>query len=65
MLQLRPVQPNKQNGVFFRILFIYLAVLGLPCSMGFSLVVVSGGYSLVEVQGLLIMVASLLAEPRL
>ena len=65
MLQLRPVQPNKQNGVFFRILFIYLAVLGLPCSLGFSLVVVSGGYSLVEVQGLLIMVASLLAEPRL
>ena len=61
MLQLRPVQPNKQNGVFFRILFIYLAVLGLPCSVGFSLVVVSGGYSLVVVHGLLIVVASLVA----
>ena len=59
------MQPNKQNGVFFRILFIYLAVLGLPCSVGFSLVVVSGGYSLVEAQGLLIVVSSLLAEPRL
>ena len=37
------------------ILFIYclfLAVLGLCCCIGFSLVAASGGYSLVEVSGL-------------
>ena len=39
-----------------------LAVLGLCCCMGFSLVVVSGGYSLVLVCGFLIAVASLVAE---
>ena len=33
--------------------------------MGFSLVVASGGYSLVAVHRLLIAVASLVAEPRL
>ena len=33
--------------------------------MGFSPVAESGGYSLVEVQGLLIVVASLVAEHRL
>ena len=40
-------------------------MLSLPCSMGLSLVVASRGYSLVEAQGLLIVVASLLVEPRL
>ena len=30
--------------------FFFSAVLGLPCSMGFSLVAVSGGYYLVAVQ---------------
>ena len=45
------------------VLFVYLlTVLGLHCSLGFSLVVVSGGYSLVLVHGLLIVVASLAAE---
>ena len=35
------------------ILFLFLALLGLCCCVGFSLVVVSGGYSLVAVFGVL------------
>ena len=42
-------------------LFI-LAVLGLCCCSGFSLVVASGGYSRVAVLGPLIVVASLVSE---
>ena len=41
---------------------LLLAVLGLCCCMGFSLVAVRGGYSLVLVCGLIIMVASLVVE---
>ena len=44
-----------QNYLFI----IFLAVLGLCCSTGFSLVVTNGGYSLVTVHRLLIAVASL------
>ena len=49
------------------ILFIhlFLAVLGLHCCSGFSLVVMSGGYSPAAVRGLLIVVASLAAEYEL
>ena len=49
---------------FFKFIFesIYLAVLGLHCCSGFSLVVASRGYSLVAVLGLLIVVASLITE---
>ena len=49
---------------FFLKLFIYyfLAVLGLPCCAGFSLVTESRGYSLAAVSGLLSAVASLLVE---
>ena len=44
---------------FFNINFyLFLAVLGLHCCVGFSLVVASGGYSLVAVHGLRIAVAS-------
>ena len=43
----------------------HLVVLGLPCCVGFSLAVASGGYSLVAVHGLLIAVASLAVEHRL
>jgi hypothetical protein len=44
-------------------LFIYiLAVLGLCCCTGFSLDAASGGYSLVVVCKLLIVMASLVAE---
>ena len=40
-----------------------MSVLSLhPCCMGFSLVLVSGGYSLVSAHGLLIAGASLVAE---
>jgi len=42
--------------------FIYLAVLGLCCYAGFSLVVTSRGYSLVALCRLLFAVASLVAE---
>ena len=45
------------------VLFVYLlTVLGLQCCLGFSLVVVSGGHSLVLVHGLLFVVSSLAAE---
>ena len=46
---------------FYCFLFIYLflAVLGLHCCLGFSLVAVSGGCSVVAVCGLLIEVVSL------
>ena len=48
----------------FKHLFIicFLAVLGLGCCTGSSLVAASGGYSLVVVRGLLTAVASLVAE---
>ena len=38
-------------------IILFLAVLGLPCYAGFSLVVVSGGYSVVVVYRLLSAVA--------
>jgi len=47
------------------IFLILLAVLGLCGCTGFSLVVADGTSSLVEVRGLLIAVASLVAEHRL
>ena len=46
-------------------LILFLAVLGLLCCTGFSLVVVRGGDSLVAVCGFLIVVASLVVEHRL
>ena len=42
-----------------------MAVLGLHCRAGFSLVVASSDYSLVVVHRLLIVVASLVAEHSL
>ena len=44
---------------------VVLAVLGLHCCMGFSLVAVSRGNSLVVIHGLLTAVAFLVAEHRL
>ena len=48
----------KQN------LFMYLfsAVLDLHCCLGFSLVAVSGGYSVIVAHGFLIAVASLVTQ---
>ena len=45
-------------------LFIYIIMigLGLCCCTGFSLVAASGGYSVIAVGGLLIVVASVVAE---
>ena len=56
-----------QRWCFFLqfILFLFLAVLDLPCCSSFSLVAASGGDSLVAMCGLLIAAASLIAEPRL
>ena len=42
--------------------YLLLAVLCLHCCVGFSLVAASGGYSLVVLHGLLIVVASLVGE---
>ena len=58
-----PIQ-NKSFVFYKIILFIYFAVLGLSCCSGFSLVAVSGGYSVVAVYELLIAVASLALEHR-
>ena len=49
----------------FKIFICVLAGLGLHCCMGFSLVVASGGYSLVAVCGFLIAVTSLGVEQGL
>ena len=38
----------------YNFIYLFIFVLGLRCSVGFSLVVVSGGYSLVAVYRLLI-----------
>ena len=49
----------------FVYLIYFLGVLGLHCCTGFSLVLVSGNYSLVVVSRLLIAVAFLAAEHEL
>ena len=47
---------------FLIVLFIYLAVLGLCCCVGLSLVAASGDCCLIAVHGFLILVASLITE---
>ena len=49
----------------YTFIYLFLAVLGLHCCMGSSLVAVSRGYSLDEVCGLFIVEASVAAEHRL
>ena len=51
--------------VFNNFINVFLDVLDLHCCKGFSLVAASRGCSLVAVHGLLIVVASLVAEHRL
>ena len=53
------------DDFFKRFFFFFFAVLGLRCCTGFSLVAVSGGYSLAVVCRRLIVVASLVAKCRL
>ena len=45
-----------------KIIYLFFSVLGLRCRSGFSLVVESGGYSVVVACGPLIVVASLVVE---
>ena len=52
---------SSQHTFFFFFFNLFLAVLGLRCFTGFSLVAVSGNYSL-AVRGLLTEVAALVAE---
>ena len=52
------------NHSFLKDFFFFMAVQNICCCMSFLLVAASGGYSLVVVCGLLIMVASLVAEHR-
>ena len=57
---------NLNNCLLKNVLCIlFLAVLGLCCCVGFSLVVASRDYSVVAVHRLLTAVASLLAKHRL
>ena len=46
------------------LIYLFLAVLGLPCCTGFSLVAESGDYFLVAMSRLLIVVASFLVKLR-
>ena len=63
---IQPLSPASEGRILFFYLLIYLlAVLGLRCHVGFSLVVVSGGYFLVAVWWLFNAVTSLFAEHRL
>lgn len=49
----------------FLVFFLPLTVLGLCCCMASSLVAECWGYSLLAVRGLLTVMASLAAQPRL
>ena len=70
--QAQRIQTHKSGSELFFLLkktlkiinfiYLFLAVLGLLCCLGFSPVVVSKGYSLVVVCGLLISLASLVSE---
>ena len=66
MLSVYPVVSSFRGlTLFFKKLFIFGCTGSLlPCA-GFSLVAASRGYSLVGVRGLLIVVASLVAEQGL
>ena len=61
----RKLKPWDTSKAFLIYFILFLAVLGLYCCMGFSLVAVIRGYSLVAVHGLLIVVASLAVEHKL
>ena len=49
-------------SLFFKIIYLFLAVLDLCCCAGFSLVAASEGYSVDAVSGLLIEVVSIVAK---
>ena len=56
---------NMSKLVFFIKKIFFLAVLALHCCVGFSLVMMHGGCSLVAVHGLLLVVTSLVVVPGL
>ena len=57
------VTPSLTHVLMRSLFFVlFFAMLGLCCCMGFSLVVASGGYSLIALHRLLIVVASLFSE---
>ena len=64
----RMLRKNKNKfsidlRIFFNsFIYLFLAVLGLHCCIGFCLVAATGGSSLAAVHGLLVAVASLVAE---
>ena len=62
LLSKRKVSLKRKFFVYF---VYFLGVLGLRCCTGFSLVLVSGNYSLVVVSRLLIAAAFLAAEHEL
>ena len=57
--------PELENLYFIYLCISLLAVLGLHCCAGFSLVAASGDHPLVVVLGCLIVVVSLIAEQGL
>ena len=50
------------SNIWKAFIYLFLAVLRLPCHSGISLVVASGGCSLVAVRGFLMVVASLIMD---
>ena len=50
---------------FKKLIFLFLAVLGVSCCLGFSFVAARKGFSLVAALGLLVVAASLVVEHRL
>ena len=59
---LSTLQHVSESHSFFLSIYVFLSMLSFCCCAGFSLVVASRGYTLVVVRGLLIVVASLVAE---
>ena len=53
------------NNTQFNFTYLFLAVLGLCCCVGFSLVAGSRGCSLVAAHGFLMMISSVVAEQGL
>ena len=57
--------PTTSFSPQFLCIYLVLAVLGLCCYLGFSLVVAGRGYSLAVVRGILTAVSSLVMKHRL
>ena len=65
VLKLQHYQNHLQSFLKNDLIYIFVAVLGLHCCTGFSLVAARGGYYLVVTSRLLIAAASLVVEHRL